>query len=229
MKTVGDVVAHMRGIEAGLDPRDGVACFATLYRITTEAVGAALDLGELARPDVLIHLDVVFARYFFDALEAWKTAPETTPRAWAALFEVRSLDGIAPLQFAVAGMNAHINRDLALSLVDTWTTYGAPGRDSAEHQDYLFINTVLVRAEQTAKAVLSKGMVHVADDALGNVDDSLALWSVAKARAQAWNQAEVLWALRDMPSPVLSTYREGMDRLVGFAGRALLMPRGILS
>jgi Family of unknown function (DUF5995) len=39
------------------------------------------------------------------------------PRAWVPLLEARAKRAVLPLQFAVGGMTAHINRDLPLVLV----------------------------------------------------------------------------------------------------------------
>jgi hypothetical protein len=49
------------------------------------------------------------------------------------------------------------------------------------------------------------------------------MWDVANARDAAWVQAQTLWALR--PLPVLQRrFLETLDRVVGFAGRGLLVP-----
>ena len=60
--------------------------------------------------------------------------PADTPSAWVPLFAQRSRRGVAPLQFALAGMNAHINRDLPVALVTTCRELGLDLRDgSREH------------------------------------------------------------------------------------------------
>ena len=70
------------------------------------------------------------------------------PRAWAPLFEARAKPRIAPIQFALAGMNAHINHDLCLALVATCKELGL-GLDlgSPQHRDYLKVNAILERVE----------------------------------------------------------------------------------
>ena len=45
-------------------------------------------------------------------------------KAWAPLFARKDERGILALQFAIAGMNAHINNDLAHALVLTWHELG---------------------------------------------------------------------------------------------------------
>ena len=110
--TIPEVIARLCAIEAAAAPSDGVVCFARLYRQVTEGVNAQLAGGSFADPRFLERLDVVFANLFFGAVEANAHDPARTPAAWAPLFAARSSRSIAPLQFALAGMNAHINRDL---------------------------------------------------------------------------------------------------------------------
>src|SRR4051794_26303021 len=91
---------------------DGVACFTRLYLAVTEGVEQRLSGFAFADPRFLARLDVVFANLFFTALDAAAVKDaHGLPHAWAPLVESRSARGIAPLQYALAGMSAHINRD----------------------------------------------------------------------------------------------------------------------
>jgi Family of unknown function (DUF5995) len=169
-------------------------------------------------------LDVVFANLFFRALRDWSRTPATVPKAWAPLFESRGRPGIAPLQFALAGMNAHINRDLPFALVETWAALGLePERGSVVHRDFTRVNGLLESTEARVKAEFARGAVGHADRVLGNVDDAVAMWKVSRARDAAWTNAETLWALRGVPG-VRAEFGAALDRLVGFAGRGLLRP-----
>ena len=49
------------------------------------------------------------------------------------------------------------------------------------------------------------------------------MWEVARARDAAWTHAETLWALRHL-SELKEAYLLTLDRIVGFAGRGLLIP-----
>ena len=225
MKTIAEVIARMRALDAALDLGDGVGWFNKMYLRTTEGVAAAWRAGAFEEASVLEQLDCIFADYFFKAKATWDADRDATPRAWAALFEARSSPRIAPLQFALCGMNAHINRDLAFALVDTWEAHGeAPSKGSPEHRDYLRINGILRTIEDDVKRWFSTGFIGKVDDALGNADDLAALWSIERARDSAWNHAEMLWFLRDSPGP-RATYVETLDRVIGLAGRAMLLPR----
>jgi hypothetical protein len=139
------------------------------------------------------------------------------------VFARRALVGqIHPLQFALAGMNAHINNDLAFSIVEKYHEDGSAGpQDSSpEHSDYLRINEVLAEVERTVAHDFSAGVVGLADVALGRVDDVVVMWNIVNARRTAWNLAHVLWRVRD--DGALTRGIAGLvGDLVGFAGHGL--------
>jgi Family of unknown function (DUF5995) len=226
-RRVDDVVGLMHALEEELPPGDGVAWFLRLYRPVTEDVEEGAQAGgPYGDPRCVRWLDVVFANLFFRALRDWSKAPGSIPKAWVPLFEARSRKGIAPLQFAVAGMNAHINRDLPFALVETWEALDLePDRGGVNYRDFTIVNELLEHTEARVKADFATGaLVHV-DRSLGNVDDAVAMWKVSRAREAAWANAEALWALRSAPA-VRAEFAAALDRLVGFAGRGLLRPLG---
>jgi hypothetical protein len=53
-------------------------------------------------------LDVVFAKLYFAAIAEGEIDVSRAPSAWRPLLRCRTQRGIARLQFALAGMNAHI-------------------------------------------------------------------------------------------------------------------------
>jgi len=211
------VIARLRALASG---RDGVACFARLYLAVTLDLNARLSAVHFANPAFVARLDVAFAELFFAAA----ADPARAPRAWAPLFEARSRRGIAPLQFALAGMNAHINRDLPVAVV---TTCGAlrvePG---PEYGDFNRVNPILAEVERRAKASFVTGWIGFLDRILHRfhrLDDVVAMWNVERAREAAWTNAQVLWTLRDEPD-LSADFLETLDRTVGLAGRGLLRP-----
>jgi hypothetical protein len=222
--TVDDVVARLDGIDAALPAGDGVGWFAKLYVAVTRDVGTALIPGTFRDPAFVLRLDLAFAGLFFDALRKSLLVPPATPKAWAPLLDARSARGIAPIQFALAGMNAHINRDLPIALMTTCEEAGVDLADAKpQHADFERVNALLAATEQRVKAQFATGVVGVVDVALGDVDDRIAMWNVGRAREAAWVQAQTLWALRVIP-PLQREAIETLDHVVGFAGRGLLVP-----
>jgi hypothetical protein len=224
---IADVIRRLRTIEASGSRSDGVVCFARLYREVTEGVGAELTGQGFADNRFLETLDVQFAGLFFSALESYDHDPGSTPSAWVPLFAQRARGGIAPLQFALAGMNAHINRDLPVALVTTCHELGLDlGEGSREHADFERVDVLLAHVEARVKSQYVTGWLAWVDrlvHRLRRIDDVVAMWDVGRARDAAWTNAQALWALDDEP-PLASDYLVALDRMVGFASRGLLVP-----
>ena len=218
MNTIDDVIARMRAEDAALPPGDGVRWFNLLYLRVTESVR---NQPPLAWNDAvwLERLDILFARLYFDAL----AQPERS-RAWRPLFRERNRRDVARIQFALAGMNAHINHDLAIAIVRACEERGvAPRRGSPQHRDYVRVNALLEKVEDEVKAVLLTGVLREIDGTLGRLDDVIAMWNVQKARETAWLNAETLWELRAIPF-VAENFIGSVARLVGLSSRGLLVP-----
>jgi hypothetical protein len=220
-RTVAEVVDRLTDIETQLDgffapggpgvPPDGVACFNGMYLKVTEAVRDALPTFE--NQAFIERLDILFAQFYFDAYDA-AAAQAWVSKAWEPLFARRAEHRLA-LQFAIAGMNAHINNDLAHALVLTWHEFGF---DAATRSDYDKINDILEAVEKDIKAPLSDPFIAEVDTAFGTADDFLALWSIRHARDQAWERARIMQHVQGKELDGL------FDRIVGFAGNLLLGP-----
>jgi hypothetical protein len=221
---ITEVIARMKKIVAALPPGDGVRAFTALYLAVTEAVDQAVKPGTFEDARFVRWLDVAFANIYFDALRNAMFAAGPVPKAWAPLLEARGRRGVLPLQFALAGMNAHINRDLPVALVRTCEGRRIElRRRSPQQRDFRKINALLAVVEEQVKAELVTEALRDLDIALGDLDDVLAMWKVERAREAAWTYAETLWALRGAPQ--LSTqFLRTLDRTVGLAGRGLLRP-----
>ena len=220
---IAGVLRTMRAIERALPPEDGVAAFTRLYRAVTEAVAEAADGAAFEDEATLRWLDVVFANLYFDALRRAATG-RAVPSAWRPLVARHSDRRIHPLQFALAGMNAHINRDLPVALVTTCEARGLDLRARTPQQrDYRAVNRLLRETEASVKGDFLRGPVALADEALGRLDDVVAMWNVERAREAAWVNAETLWALRPLRR-LSGEFVRSLDRLVGLAGRGLLRP-----
>jgi hypothetical protein len=210
----------MQALLAPLGAADGVACFTRLYLAVTEGVAERLAGVAFADPAFLAQLDVHFADLFFAAVE------RPTP-AWAPLFDSRTRKGIAPLQFALAGMNAHINRDLPVALVATCEAAGVALEESSpQHADFVRVNGVLAEVEAEVKAQYVPHRLRWLDFLVHRrhrLDDVAAVWDVARARDAAWTNAEALWALRH-DRALAARFLDTLDRTVGLAGRGLLVP-----
>ena len=122
----------MEAIDASLPRKDGVAIFDQLLLQVTLAVDSASSGTEFENKGFLDRLDVVFAcllrRRGDDRLR------QRLPVAWRSLVETRSRP--ASQSVTLAGMTAHIDRDLPIAVVSTCGQFGlAPDDDSAIHRN----------------------------------------------------------------------------------------------
>ncbi len=220
--TIAEVIARMEQIDSELPRQDGVAYFNRLYLQVTKAVLAATAGVTFAAPAFTERLDVVFAGLYFTA-EATLGTGATCPVAWRPLIEERSADR-APIQFALVGMNAHINHDLPIAVVQTCKELGVVPEDgSPQHADYQRVNAILGGVEGQVAGWFETGLIDdIVDVTPKGVDDALALWSIADARDLAWNHAKLLWRLRNDPA-LADAYRDMLARLVELAGRGILV------
>ncbi|MFE7588905.1 DUF5995 family protein [Kitasatospora sp. NPDC057512] len=219
-RTVEQVVGRLREIGAGLPPADGVGVFNRLYLTVTEAVRDRLDGGCFTDPSAVAELDVVFAGRYLRAVAA-DAAGQEPPACWRPLFALRAHPGVHPLQFALAGMAAHIQHDLPLAVVDTCRRRGCEPSDV--EPDYHRIDRVLAEVETAVREQLMPG-----PDLLERAEPLthlLGAWSVGAAREGAWGTVEALWELRHLPGAARAL-ATALDGSVGLLGRVLLLPLG---
>jgi hypothetical protein len=153
-----------------------------MYWQVTKLVDAAVDSSTFEAGEFLARLDVHFANRFFEAYAADLDGTKVSA-AWAPLFEGRARDHTLPIQFALAGMNAHISHDLPLAVVDACVELGkAPMDESPEHHDFTRTNDVLAVAQEEIKSWFSTGVIATVDQLGGRVDDGFAAFGIHLAR-----------------------------------------------
>ncbi|MFC9909473.1 DUF5995 family protein [Streptomyces sp. NPDC127197] len=215
---VDTVVARMHALDAALPARDGVAVFNRVYLAVTEAVDRRIDAGRFPDPRAAITLDVRFAERYLAAVDA--AAEERRPPAcWRPLFQYRRHPGVRPLQFALAGINAHIGHDLALAVVDACRTLDCEPGELEDEFDR--VGDLLVTLEERIREDLMPGpdLLQIADP----LTHLLGAWSLERARDATWSTARALWALRRLPD-VAREFTDRLDAAVGLAGRMMLTP-----
>ncbi|KAA6464903.1 hypothetical protein DYQ86_02810 [Acidobacteria bacterium AB60] len=222
LTTIADVITTMEAIDQLLPDNDGLKWFNRLYLMVTRQVDTNPPAGAWQDPTWLLHLDVVFAGLYFRAIRQYLAQDTATPTAWSVLLEARHLPGIERIQFALAGMNAHINRDLAVALVQTNLDLARdPQEDGPEHTDYLAINDLLDAVMPQALEMLSAGPLGEAAEDSGKVGRLLSSFDIRAARDAAWDFAGVLC---DLDGFARDAALSAQDVSTGALGRALLTP-----
>ena len=218
--SIAEAIARMEAIGAALPASDGLACFNRIYLAVTQTVGQEVGEGFFGDPGFMTTLDVVFANLYFAAAGA-ASAPATVPLAWRPLVEQRASQGIEPIQFALAGMNAHINHDLPLAVVATCTHLGTAPDAGSHLADFQKVDQLLDAAEESVRHSFESTIEQDVDNHLQAVDNLVACWSISSARDLAWQNALVLWALRS--DHVASTlFTDGLAAATALASRMLL-------
>ncbi|MET9735003.1 DUF5995 family protein [Streptomyces sp. NPDC006458] len=215
---VDTVVSRMRALDAALPERDGIAVFNRVYLAVTEEVDRQIDAGRFTDPAAAITLDVRFARRYLAAVDA-AADDRRPPACWRPLFQFRRHPGVRPVQFALAGINAHIGHDLALAVVDACRSLECEPAELEDEFDR--VGDLLVTLEERVREDLMPGpdLLQIADP----LTHLIGSWSLERARDATWAAARALWALRRLPD-VAEEFTERLDAAVGFAGRMLLTP-----
>ncbi|NHC12720.1 DUF5995 family protein [Motilibacter deserti] len=198
-RTIDDVVTDLETVCATLTDTDGVDVFSRMYLDVTKTVRDWVRDGSFADPVFTERLDVVFAGLFLEAHVAAGPPVGSMPKPWAPLFAARHKSGIEPIQFALAGMNAHINADLPVAVIETCRLMGRSPEDDAVRADYDRINELLAEKERPIRQSFLDGPALKVDRKLSPVLDLVCNWSIEAARDAAWVQANLLWDLRRVP------------------------------
>ena len=129
-----------------------------------------------------------------------------------------------PIQFAVAGINAHINHDLPIALVRACRQLGLHLDSRGVRADYQRITGLLESVqEQVRQSFLTGPELELDRRYAAPLANLLGSFSIGRARDAAWANAEVLWRL-DGVEPVRTDFVATLSRSVGMAGRFLLTP-----
>ena len=125
---------------------DHNAVFALAYLRTTQTYKWARDQsGFFADTPWVNHEDAVFAKYYFEAYDNWAGGTRgQVPQAWLIAFDAaatRQVNGSGDL---LLGMNAHVNRDLPITLAAIgMATPDGQSRKPDHNKVNQFLNTVL--------------------------------------------------------------------------------------
>jgi len=223
--SVAEAIDRMEAVAGTLPETDGVACFNRMYLAVTRAVGARIGAGFFADAAFMDRLDVVFANAYLAALDGWAADPDGVCRSWAVLISRRSRTDVAPLQFAVAGMNAHINHDLPVALVAACRQAGTDLGDGAHHDDFQKVNALLAQLNPAIRQSFETGVIADLDRNCPGLENVVGNFSITTARDVAWDNGCTLSHLDDRRL-LSGAFLDSLDRMVAFAGRGLLTPLG---
>lgn len=215
---LASAAARMRAAGTRWPASDGLAVFNRVYLTVTEDLARRVAGGHFPDRPAADTLGTVFAERYLAVAEGGGDGFRP-PACWRPLLQFRGHPGVRPLQFALAGINAHIGHDLPLAVVDSCRALGCS--PPALEDEFERVGDLLVRLEERVREELMPGpdLLQVADP----LTHLVSAWSLERAREGAWSAARLLWGLRELPE-LASEFTERLDAGVGLVGRCLLTP-----
>ena len=234
VKEIKEVVAALTAIRdaAAADivrpDVDGISAFSRLYTVITENVLETVEgrkPREFRDPKFLTRLDLEFAQRYLDAIKLYSDKSADTPKSWDVLFSQRRAKEIRHVNFAAAGVNAHVNFDLTFALLETWGDF-PPNR--RRHKDYNEVNRIFAEEMNKLRDSFEAFLSGVDDD--GSPADKLGILMsnllVRWTRAVAWWAARWVWMFRRFGDTryqrAYARMLRRQDRAAAAIGRAVL-------
>ncbi|HEX7166579.1 MAG TPA: DUF5995 family protein [Acidimicrobiales bacterium] len=167
--------------------------FSLAYLRTTEEYRrAAVTPGFFEDPGFVNHEDAVFARYYFEAFDAWHRGDvAATPRAWRVAFTVADQKRVDGNTNALLGINAHIQRDLPFVL---WEIGLVKADGTSRKADHDKVNEFLNRVSFYPEANRRFDPTMPTDDGPAG-----GIHSIIAMRENAWRNAERLRSAENDP------------------------------
>jgi hypothetical protein len=198
------ITARMAALVQEWQARDDRrAIFLQCYRLMTLNMLTAIDTGEFQDAGWVSRLLRRFAGYYFDALELYERSHRRTPLVWLATHDAAARSETMMMQNLLLGVNAHINYDLVLTLVEMlegeWGELGKRGR-RRRYTDHCRVNVIIgATIDSVQDAVLEPRMpaMDLVDKAMGPVDEWMTSWLITHWREEVWQNAVALMEARD--------------------------------
>jgi hypothetical protein len=189
-KTIREMTKRFEPLASSCDHD---AIFALTYlRVTEEYRRTVEDPTFFDDTPFVNHEDIVFARYYFAAHDAWTAGRirEVAP-AWRVAFDAARDRAVSANGNLLLGINAHVQRDLPFVLY----SIGLVTPDGTSRKtDHDRVNQILNRVTDDLIAEIAKRFDPTIDD--GNLpttlDDLVLFQAIVSWRETAWRNAERL-------------------------------------
>jgi hypothetical protein len=194
VKCVDKVIREMRTrFEPLASSCDHDAIFALTYLRVTEEYRRTVESPAFFDDTAFVnHEDVIFARYYFAAQDAWEAGriAEVAP-AWRIAFDAASDRAVSANGNLLLGINAHVQRDLPFVLYSIGLVKPDGGSRKLDHDR---VNQILNRVTDDVIAEIARRFDPTIDD--GNppttLDDFVLFQTIVSWRETAWRNAELL-------------------------------------
>ena len=190
-KTVREMTRRFDPLASSCDHN---AIFALTYLRVTEEYRRTVAGPFFDDTPFVNHEDTIFARYYFEAYDAWAAGDAgDVPPAWRLAFDAARAHRVSASGDLLLGINAHVQRDLPFVLY----SIGLVKPDGTSRKlDHDRVNQILNRVTDEVIGEIARRFDPTIDD--GNLPttlDDFALFQVVVAwREAAWRNAELLAA-----------------------------------
>src|SRR6476661_7713192 len=198
------------------------ATFAMTYTRITQTYAYVRDIpGYFDDVAYINHMDAVFAKYYFDAYDAYQSGNRSAvPAAWLTAFDAARDKKVTGTGDLLLGINAHVNRDLpfVLAAMGVVRPDGVSGKADFDKAD-LFLND----ASDALMAELSARFDPTIDDSNDPLGLSYAsvMQMLTSWREVAWRNAE---ALVNAPTPAArALVAQGIENGANAAANSILL------
>lgn len=191
-----DIISRMqdqvRHWEAADDQR---AIFLECYTLMTGNMLSAIEAGRFNDGEWAGRLLLRFAEYYFLALEAYDCKEEGCVTVWTFAHDCSCGRDLHVLQHLLLGINAHINYDLVLSLVDLlvpeWEGSTTEERQQ-RYEDHCLVNQIIAATIDTVQDTVVERYdprMDLIDRLLGRLDERLLSGLITRWRQEVWEKA----------------------------------------
>lgn len=200
MQTTADVLARLDQIVAAERENESpLGYFPALYSKMTEGVRDGIRASRFENGARMDRLDVLFARRYFEAYDAWY-AGKPCSRSWEIAFDATNDDTISVFQHLMLGINAHINLDLSIAAAETRSGEAIFGlRPDFERINDIIATTTAQAQKRMAEAWLSYPWL---ENMVRTEDDGCVHFSIKTARWASWKAATILALTTDKTSEI---------------------------
>ena len=197
------LAADMAERAAGWEERgDGRAVFLDCYARMTDAVLVGVERERFADGDWVLRLLERFAAYYDSSVDGGEHGVPV-PEPWVLAHAAAVGNDAHPMQLLLAGVNAHINYDLVVTLTDLlgpeWDRVDVDHL-ARRQQDYDEINVVIAEtADLVQDRVLERRVpwLDVLDRGLGRLDERVTVRLLGGWRRRVWRQGVELLVIDD--------------------------------
>jgi hypothetical protein len=215
MSGIEATAAELRSIARSAT--DATGYFAAMYAVVTGRIARSISAGEFVDGDRMDRFVSTFAGAYTRAARS----PADRPRCWQASWNVAGDASLLIVQHLLLGINAHVNYDLALSVVDVADQTG----DLASiRPDFDAVNAVLASTQRDVLGRLDR-VSRWTNVAAGVGGGRAFNFSLDVARRQPWQAAERLYPL---DAEGRDRYRQQLDQLVSVLAYLITRPSGFL-